>query len=158
MNKYGLLLSVAIFFVTFGCADRSRTCDAAFLDEDYDSAAKSCGEAAERGDACAQFTLGRMYDAGAGVRKDAVKAVEWLTLAAEQGFADAQAHLGMIYARGREGVPTDNVRAYMWLTVATAAGHPLSDSFKNRVQALMNPEQLAEGFWLSKEWLEKHKE
>jgi hypothetical protein len=158
VNKYGFLLAVAISFVAFACADRSKECDAAFLDEDYDAAAKSCAEAAGQGDPSAQFTLGRMYDAGAGVSKDAVKAVEWLTLAAEQGNQDAPAHLGMIYARGREGVPKDNTRAYMWLTVATAAGHPLSGSFKSRVEASMSPEQLAKGYWLSREWLEKHKE
>jgi len=157
VNKYGFLLAVAISFGAFGCADRFNECDAAFLEEDYEAAASSCTEAARQGDASAQFTLGRMYDAGAGVSRDAVKAVEWLTLAAEQGSQDAPAHLGMIYAGGREGVPKDNTRAYMWLAVATAAGHPLSDSFKSRVEATMSPEQLAEGYWLSKEWLEKHK-
>lgn len=58
---------------------------------------------AEAGDAKAQYDLGRMYEGGEGVPKDAAKAVEWLQKAAAQGHADAQALLGRMYARG-EGV------------------------------------------------------
>ena len=58
---------------------------------------------------------------GEGVPKDAAKAVEWYTKAAEQGHADAQNNLGVMYDTG-EGVPRDLVRAYVWFNLAAAQG------------------------------------
>ena len=60
-------------------------------------------QAADQGDANAQFNLGVMYDFGEGVPKDDAEAVEWYRLAAEQGYANAQFNLGLMYANG-EGV------------------------------------------------------
>ena len=48
------------------------------------------GLAAEQGLASAQFNLGRMYNIGDGVPKDAVEAVKWFRKSAEQGEAVAQ--------------------------------------------------------------------
>jgi hypothetical protein len=45
---------------------------------------------------------------------------EWRPLA-EQGLADAQTNLGLMYEYG-EGVPKDYVQAYMWLNLAAAQG------------------------------------
>ena len=42
-------------------------------------------EAAEQGNAVAQFTLGKCYFYGEGVEQDKQNAVEWYTRAAEQG-------------------------------------------------------------------------
>ena len=49
------------------------------------------------------------------------KAVEWYRKAAEQGDADAQYSLGLMYANGK-GVAQDDVKAYTWLAVAAANG------------------------------------
>ena len=49
---------------------------------------------ADQGYASAQFNLGTMYTNGRGVPKDDVQAVKWYRLAADQGNAFAQAHLG----------------------------------------------------------------
>jgi TPR repeat protein len=49
-----------------------------------------------------------MYANGEGVPKDAVEAVKWWHLAAEQGDAGAQANLGFMYENG-QGVPEDDV-------------------------------------------------
>jgi len=46
--------------------------------------------AAEQGFAKAQFNLGFAYDNGLGVPQDYVSAQMWLTLAAAQGFEEAQ--------------------------------------------------------------------
>ena len=78
-------------------------------------------QAADQGDASAQFNLGFMYADGRGVLKDEAEAVRWYRLAAEQGEAAAQVNLGFMYANG-EGVLKDSVRAHMWFNIAGANG------------------------------------
>ena len=46
-------------------------------------------QAAEQGNAQAQFNLGWMYANGEGVRQDPVQAVQWYRKAAEQGLGNA---------------------------------------------------------------------
>ena len=53
-------------------------------------------EAAEQGDADAQFLLGACYLSGKGVVKDGVKAIEWYEKAAKQGHAVAQESLDIL--------------------------------------------------------------
>ena len=45
----------------------------------------------------------------------------WFRMAAEQGLADAQFNLGLMYETGR-GVPKDYVQAYAWFNIAAAQG------------------------------------
>ena len=54
-------------------------------------------QAAESGDAKAQFRLGVMYAKGEGVPMDAAKSLEWHQKAAEQGDADAPFILRIMY-------------------------------------------------------------
>ena len=42
-----------------------------------------------------------MYANGQGVPQDYAEAVKWYRLAADQGDADAQSYLGVMYAKGR---------------------------------------------------------
>ena len=65
-----------------------------------------------------------MFDNGKGVPKDEVEAAKWCRKAAEQGDADAQHNLGLMYAKG-EGVPKDVVEAYAWFLLAKANGENL---------------------------------
>lgn len=52
--------------------------------------------------------------------------------AAEQGLADAQYHLGVIYEEG-SGVPRDNEKAIKWHRAAAEQGHPEA---QNKLEAL----------------------
>ena len=79
-------------------------------------------QAAEQGDATAQFNLGIMYANGRGVLKDDAEAVRWYRLAAEQGYADAQFNLGVKYDFG-EGVPKDGAEAVEWYRLAAEQGY-----------------------------------
>ena len=54
-----------------------------------------------------------MYDKGLGVTKDYTQAVKWWRKAADQGYANAQANLGVMYDRGR-GVTQDYAEAVKW--------------------------------------------
>ena len=49
------------------------------------------------------------------------EAVRWLRLAADQGHADAQNNLGLMYADGR-GVVEDDAEAVRWLRLAADQG------------------------------------
>jgi hypothetical protein len=77
-------------------------------------------ESAQKGDAEAQFELGKNYETGRiGLPKDFVQAEHWYRLAAEQGDPFAEASLGLLYQFGK-GVKKDPVQALMWYEVALA--------------------------------------
>jgi TPR repeat protein len=80
--------------------------------------------AAERGDAQAQYELGRAYEDGIGVKTDVKEAVAWYAKAAEQHLAMAQYLLGNILLYGEGGVAPDYALARKWLTEAARAGIP----------------------------------
>ena len=65
---------------------------------------EGCRKAAERGDATAQYNLGRSYYIGDGVNKSITEAVKWCEKAAEQGNAGAQYFLGACYVLGEGDV------------------------------------------------------
>ncbi len=54
-------------------------------------------------------------------RKMYKKAVHWYTKSAEQGDAEAQYHLGVMYKNGR-GVPQDHEKAIKWFTKSAEQG------------------------------------
>ena len=54
--------------------------------------------------------------------KSTAEALKWYSKAAEQGLAQAQLVLGMVYARG-EGVAPDLAEAADWYHPAAAQGH-----------------------------------
>ena len=63
-----------------------------------------------------------MWDTGRGVPQDDAEAVRWYRLAADQGYAEAQVHLGRMYSNGR-GVPEDDAEGVRWLRRAAEQGH-----------------------------------
>lgn len=73
------------------------------------------------GDGVAQYELALAFDAGRGVRRDAVQAAKWYLRAAEQGHAASQNRLGLMYLAG-EGVPRDEAVAAGWFDQAAAQG------------------------------------
>jgi len=75
-------------------------------------------EAAEQGDADAQYTLGLMYyNGGQRVTQSYEKAFHWFEKAAYQGEVDAQYSLGVMYRDGH-GVDQDYAAAISWFTEA----------------------------------------
>lgn len=86
---------------------------------DTDEKFKELVERANAGDAKSQTELGVMYYTGEAVSKslsgqvlnnDPGLAIGWFYRAAEQGYADAQFNLGLMYANG-EGIEQDIVQA-----------------------------------------------
>ncbi len=73
---------------------------------------------ADKGDAKAQYELGRAFFSGTlGVAKDEAEAVKWFRKAAEQNVADAQYSLGVCYANG-QGVTEDDAESVKWFRKA----------------------------------------
>ena len=73
------------------------------------------------------------YASGQGVSQDYQAALKWYRKAAEQGLAQAQGNLGVLYELGH-GVPRDVIRAHVWYSVAAAAlsGDDGKRAMKNR--------------------------
>ena len=117
-------------------------------------------EAAERGNAEAQFNLGVLYENGLddthyadeGSRPEAER---WFTAAAEQGLPRAQIKLAEIYA-DRPEIPQDAIKACGWFLVATArlrgAQLESAQSAYQRASARLTPAQIAEVRHFAEGW------
>jgi uncharacterized protein len=90
---------------------------------DYATAIKEYRPLAERGNAEAQYRIGRMYEFGQGYPQDKARGIAWVRKAAAQNHADAQQELGVIYATG-DGVKQDDVQAVAWFRKAATQGEP----------------------------------
>ena len=99
-------------------------------------------QAAEQGNADAQFNLGVMYANGRGVLKDDAEAARWYRMAAEQGHAGAQSNLGVRYAIG-SGVLKDATLAHMWLNIAGANGSEIAREWRDTIEDDMTATQIA---------------
>ena len=88
-------------------------------------AVKFLTQAAEKGQAVAQYRLGTLYERGQGVATDPVKAAHWYELAANQGNRKAMHNLAVSYASGVGG-KKNMAEAGRWFAKAAALG--LSDS------------------------------
>jgi localization factor PodJL len=88
-------------------------------------AVKFLSQAADKGQAVAQYRLGTMYERGQGVAADSAKAIHWYEMAASQGNRKAMHNLAVAYASGpvTKRNMTESAR---WFT--KAAGLGLSDS------------------------------
>ena len=90
----------------------------------------------------AQYSLGVMYANGprfvclyrCGVARDDAEAVAWYRKAAEQGNADAQNNLGVMYAAGR-GVARDDTEAVDWYRKSAEQGNVLAQQNLERMYA-----------------------
>ena len=103
-----------------------------YIEINYQSAAgrkKAIEEAAEDGNAVAQYYLGICHtQGGLGVSKDYKEAMKWWEKAAENGNVHAQSKLGDCYRRGRFGVSKDKKESAKWYKKA-------GESYKKAAEA-----------------------
>ncbi|MBV9966730.1 MAG: SEL1-like repeat protein [Alphaproteobacteria bacterium] len=91
----------------------------AFEKGDYQRAVLEWQNAADRGDADAQFGMGSLYERGAGaLKQDYKRADYWYRKAAEQGNTEAQYRLALVWSAGGDGFPPDLIEAYKWTVLA----------------------------------------
>lgn len=74
---------------------------------------------------CTTLYEAKVICTGKGVTQDYTEAAKWYRKAADQGFAQAQFNLGLMYANGK-GVTRDDTEAAMWY--AKAADQGLADA------------------------------
>lgn len=88
----------------------------------YIEAANLYRNAAVKGDATAQFSLGVCYYNGTGIEQNFTEATNWFRKAAYQGNADAQYWLGYCYEH-RQGIELNYLEAEKWYSKAAKQGH-----------------------------------
>jgi len=118
-----ILLVAAVAAAT--AADELADGIAAYERGDYPGALAAWLPLAKRGDAEAQYRVGRLYYYGTGVAPDAAEAARWYRAAAEQGHARSQSNLGALYEEGR-GVAVDPAEAAAWYAKAAAQGRAVA--------------------------------
>ncbi len=79
-------------------------------------------DAAQAGNAQAQFLLGLKYETGTDVARDLAEAANWYEKAARQGIPEAQFKLATFLERGR-GRDADPAAAAQWYERAARAGY-----------------------------------
>src|SRR5208282_2631496 len=83
-------------------------------------------QSADKGDAEAQFELGRAYFNGNGVPQDFNKAFELFQKSADQGNMKAENNLAVMYERG-SGTKQDFAEAVKWYRKSAEQGNPLPE-------------------------------
>jgi TPR repeat protein len=93
---------------------------------------------AETGDIVSQYALAMLLkNASAPSAQTAI----WMRNAANAGFVDARAKLGLMYLTGR-GVPQDYVQAYAWLSMARASGMSNLQDLQDQLTNIMTINQI----------------
>jgi localization factor PodJL len=105
-------------------------------------------EAAERGDAEAQFELALAFEKGQQVDQDISWAARWYGKAAYQGHPDSQYHYGRMKMRGL-GVSRDLGHAYRWLALAAQQGHRDAKKLSEDLEFELNIDLL----YLQRDWV-----
>jgi localization factor PodJL len=109
-------------------------------------------QAAQAGDARAQYDLAVDYAMGRDVAKDDEQAARWFERAAVQGMASAQYNLGVLYDRG-VGVKEDPTLAFFWFQSAAEQGHARAEH--NLAAAYANGKGTNRDLAEAAKWFEK---
>ena len=114
----------ALFFAWCSAvfADAFDDGEIAYSDEDYTTALAQFEQAAQDGNASAQYKLGSMYHDGEGVPRNHTQAIYWYTKAGEQGNTTAQYWLCIMHREGM-GVSRNYHEALYWCKRAANKGH-----------------------------------
>jgi uncharacterized protein len=86
---------------------------------------------------------------------DVIQGLKEMVKLAEQGDAEEQYRLGLLYERG-QCIHQDYVMAHMYLSIAADSGHKNAKEDRDSIAKKMTPSQLAEAQDLAREWMQKH--
>jgi TPR repeat protein len=120
-------------------------------------------QAAEGGDARAQYNLGILYgngldDNGHAVEANRPQALRWLLAAAEQGLPRAQAKLAEAYAEESD-ISGSHATACGWFLLAAMGLHGIhlhgARSGYERIASHLTPAQIAEAKSFARDWTPK---
>lgn len=121
-------------------------------------------QAAQQGDADAQFNLGRIYGKATGsvygkqraIPRDDITAAFWYRKAAEQNYAPAQLNLGQMYAEGGLSFPRDLGAAYFWTQLSAVDGDQAAAAQLASYLNEMRPADKDRAQQLASEWKQRH--
>lgn len=121
MQPVQTLLGTLVFGVGLALCQPAAMADIAAAEamiaaRDYDAAIAELTPMAAAGDSYAGWKLAELYLAGHG--GSVAEGIALLQKSAEAGEPEAQARLGVLYAKG-EGLSQDDAAAFQWLTLAT---------------------------------------
>ncbi len=102
----------------------------------------------------AQTRIGIYYLEGKGVVADKIKGVNWITLAAESGSAEAQRILGDCYDKG-DGVVENPVESHKWILLAAANGDQSAKTIAEEHKSRFSNYEILEGRRLAQNWIPK---
>lgn len=98
---------------------------------------------ADKSDPKADFELSKLYFEGRGVPQDERLGLQFLKMAADWNFPEAQFQMGERFYKNQHGVP-DYVSAYMWYALSKRGGYKKSEGMLNVLAAKMSPDQLSQ--------------
>ena len=153
-------LIILLAVLAIGCSGAARAQDfrsglEAFDAGDYASAFSNWWPLAKQGDPKSQASLGFLYYAGKGVRRDDQQSLLWFRRAAESGQPTAQFFLGLHYFYGR-GVPRDMAQAYSWCDIAMANGYSEALFCRDAAALEMSPADMRRSTELTTEFFRTH--
>ena len=125
--------------------------------EDFAAAAPQILDAARSGIAAAQYYAGRILRDGSGVGQDALQALGWLLLAAEQDYVPAQYEVALLLANPPEDVTLDLISAYRWFEIAAQAGYPAARESRDSVGSALSSQEVAEARAEANNWIRSHR-
>lgn len=155
-NRLALIMGLVTLTLSMTMAARADFIDGrdAYLRQDYETTANEMLPLATEGDKRAQAFMGWLYKKGRGVPQDAVEAVKWYKLAADQGHGYSQKELAIAYYTGN-GVPQDLVRAAMWLNLSKVRNFGMADLML--VEGQMDPASIQRARRMAEAWTARHK-
>ena len=110
-------MSVVIFMVGSGAWADDQTGTNIITHNEFESLRIK----AEKGNAEAEFNLGKCYHEGLGVKQDKAEALKWTEKAAAQGIPQAQMMAGLSYWLGMD-VKMDEAKGVKWFEKAAEQG------------------------------------
>ncbi len=101
--------------------------------QDFESAFLQWNEAAELGNAIAQYQLARLYREGWGAPQDLSRAYQYTERSAGQNLAQAQYRLALYYLEGEQIQKNDTLALY-WMQSAADQGHIKAKDYLERLR------------------------
>ena len=90
------------------------------MSQEYHRKFSEYKQAAQAGNADAQYSLAVAYEYGMGVSKNETVALQWYQKSAKQDHANAQSRLGLAYAKGQLGLKANIHASDAWFDKAAA--------------------------------------
>lgn len=106
-----------------------------------DASIEDIREAAEQGQANAQYFLGSRYELGNSVEVDCRQAAQWYRKAAMQGEICAQLNLAIMYYQG-DGISKDEREAYIWFLILKKGKYESAKGNLQKLSEALTPEEI----------------